>query len=1051
MNALSWWWPSLSRLNEVLLGDAEAHSPAVALAVHQRMRIRRRHYDEPIDTDRAETVDEWAIFRQLEEPVGDGCQVVLIEGKSGTGKSHVVRWLEIQLDRRARREPREDEPPPVVLPVSKGARLRDIVKQLCDRPELAGDEHAALRQQLSRAQEPVDPKDAASRLCQQLAFVCETRAGDAKRKQAEGRALTALESLQKKWGDPQQLPHLLVYNPLRPLLVDDGRPLRRLVEHLHTKAGALTPRTDQEFVDADLVFDELPDELDKRARQVLRHLEDPDERREAVRVLNDALDDAKRILLNLNPGVVQEVFKSIRRELLRQGKELILLVEDFADLSGLQREVLQAAIQTGAPGGVKTYCTLRTVLAFTDGFVSEHTVLSRAQYVYYVPNQLREDEVVEQSVRLVGAYLHAARFGAAALEKALREASDVERWMPAPPELSDADSIRLEAFGKSGNAPLFPFTRNVVERLVRDTYAGKALLYVPRDVIRDVMPRVLDHREAFERGEFPPKAFQQSRQAQLTDEQAKWVGNIKTDGATRGRLERFLRYWGSNAGAARVFGLPAPDGSNGTGEPDDVVDTFEDPGSSGSNEADGNDEKKGTGGAGGDVPPPVVEPFAAEREEFDAWRRGKDVAAPGERQTIRKAIDASLRPALGWAWRPRLSKSVFATRWQGWQEWIDVAGLRLASDAHAPLTLVSHEARNDTLVNGAVARELAAVRGAHTLKSWDVEGIEKSLAGYLAFVERHRPAVERHLLGLFCLRRWDVLPFLVDALTLTGAMLGVPNCGSSAPDEFIDALFADPPDGSFHDGDWSEKRLKPLREARASLRRLLEQEIGAFQGDADTVHGLDVARLLPFVPAPRREPAPALADPAFPLHATDADAKTITTAVSLLRDRALDTASRAELDERRKLAARVRAYLGPDLDKEALVKALGALLNELKQLDVLTEERASEMRTVVTQLKKAAVVEPLESTDRLVANDASLWQRLVSLGRNEPDIARLANTERILVKVDAFLRDHERHVAASTKIDPLDEAMATHETQLAEARRLLGGVAPATAATEEAL
>ncbi|WP_437991288.1 protein DpdH [Sorangium sp. So ce145] len=1043
MNALSWWWPPLERLNEVLLSDADAHSPAVALAVHQRMHIRRRHYDEPIETEHVQLVDERAIFEQLLEPVGDGCQVVLIEGKSGTGKSHVVRWLEIQLERHDRRQ---EYPSRVVLPVSKGSRLRDIVKQLCDRPELAGEQHAALRQQLSRAQEPVEPTDAASRLCQQLAFVCETRWREAARKQQEGRALTPLEMLQRQWGDPRQLPHLLVYNPLRPLFVEKGRPMRRLVEHLHAKAGPFTPRTEQEFVDADLVFDDLPDDLDARARRLLNHLDDPDRRSDAVRVLNDALDEAKRILLNLNLGVVQEVFKAIRHELLLQKKELILLVEDFADLSGLQKEVLQASIQTGSPGGVRTYCTLRTVLAFTDSFVEERTVLSRAQHVYYVPNQLHENDVVEQSIRLVGAYLHAARFGVAALERALREAQDAERWLPAPPEFGENESALLSAFGRSGDVPLFPFTRSVVEQLVRDTYAGKSLLFVPRDVIRDVMPRILTHREAFEQGVFPSEAFQPSKQAQLTDEQARWMRNIQTDGATRRRLEKFLLYWGSNAGAARAFGLPEPRDSDSAHTPREVRGVGGKGGAQDGGSAKNDNEKKETEAR--HPQRPRAELFANERAIFESWRTGTDIAAPAERRNIRNAIDTSLRPALGWAWRPRFSRSAFAARWHKWQEWIDVSGLRLADDAHVPLRLVGDEERSDKLANEALVRELAATRGSSSLKTCDVEGIERPLAAHLAFVERHRPVVEKHLLDVWHLRRWDVLPFLVNALALTGAILGVPNSGSSVPDDFIDALFADPPEAPLHDSAWAEKVSKPLRAVRTALRGLLEREVGAFQGDGDTVHGIDVARLLPLVPAPKSEPAALPTVPSFPTEAaSDADVTTVTTAANLLRN--ISTESSDELDARRALAARVRAHLGDDLDKDALVTALGALLRELKELGFLTEERANEMKAVVTQLKKAAVVEPLESTDRLVAKETSLWQRLVSLGRNEPDIARLANTDRILAKIDAFLQENERHLPPSTKIEPLNEALTAHDTQVAEARTRLGALA-GMGANEEA-
>lgn len=1040
MNALSWWWPTPERLHEVLLGDAEAHSGAVALAVHQPMHILRRHHDETIDTERAEVVDEAALLARLLEPVGDGCQVVLIEGKSGTGKSHVVRWLEIQLERRS------DSSTRVVLPVGKGSRLRDIVRNLCERPELEGPKHAALRQQLAGAQEPIAPKDAASRLCQQLAFVCEARAQDALKKRQQGLALTEMEELFITWGDRTQLPHLLVYNPLRPHLVEEGRPMRRLVEHLHAKANPLSPRTEQELVDSDLAFEELPEELDARAGRVLGRLQDPDRRSQAIRVLNDALDEAKRILLNLNPGVVQEVMKSIRRELLEQGKELVLLVEDFADLSGLQREVLQAAIQTGSPGGVRTFCTLRTVLAYTDGLLKESTVLSRAQYVYYVPNQVHEAQVVTQSIRLVGSYLRAARFGAAELEKAMRESRDAESWLPAAPETSDDDRKILDAFGAPNGIPLFPFTPRVIERLIRDMYAGnKALLFVPRDIIRDLMPRVLNHREAFTQGAFPPDAFRPSREAQMGDDARRWFVRVNPTGAMRRRLESFLLYWGLNRGAARAFGLSEPDSTESVPPP--PVPARQ--GSPQSTRSLRGIEPTDAGiGPGQPAQRLALDLFADDRKRFEDWRAGIEVASLPERRRIRNAIEASLRPALAWAWCPRSEKaSAVGTRWKEWQEGIDIAGLRLASDAPVPLTLVSPEEREDRLANEALVKELVAVCGSAQIKTWDVDGIEEHLAAYLAFVERHRPAVERHLIGFWNLRRWDALPFLVIALATTGAILGVPNSGSSVPEEFIDALFADPPEAGPNESAWCRDVSTPLRSLRASLRDLLEREVGAFQGDGATVHGIDAARLRPFVPAPKSEPA-ALPDvPSFPPGAgSNADIKAILETARILGQ--LDRASIAELNTRRALAERVRAQVGSRADKDALVGALGSLLQELAPLGAVAEDQANEVRATITALKKAALVEPLESTDGLASSEASLWQRLASLGRNESDFGRLANTDRILSRIDTFLREHETRLSGGTKIDPLDEALAAHEAQLAEARTLLGSLAEAVAPGE---
>jgi hypothetical protein len=1024
MNGLLWWWPTQERLNEVLISDAEAHSPAVAIAVHQRMHILRRHYNELIDTRNAEPVDESALLARLVEPVGDGFQVTLIEGKSGTGKSHVVRWLEIQLARRSDREAR------VVLPVSKGSRLRDIVKKLCDRPELAGPEQEALRDQLRQAQQPIEAEDAAARLCNQLAYVCEQRAREAIAKVERGQLLTELEQLQKKWGQPGQLPHILVYQPLRPLLIGPKGPMRRLVEHLHTATGALDTRAESEFVATDLLFEELPDELDKRARVVLSQLEEEGPRAEAVRVLNDGLDEAKRILLGLNPGVVREVFASIRRSLLTQEKELVLLVEDFADLSGMQREVLQASIETGMAGGVKTQCTLRTVLAFTDGFIhKEQTVLSRAQHVYYVPSNLDDDHVLEQSVRLVASYLRAARIGSRELERAMREAAGTENWLPEPPTPSANEATLLKAFDDSEGISLFPFSRSVVHQLVRDHYEGaRTLLFVPRDIIKEIMPRVLHHREAFERGVFPTEAFQPNAGAQLTNEQSDWLRRVNATGAMRGRLERFVLYWGLNAGAARAFGLPEPDAtaplealaprrpSHPATTPPSRVNSPPPI-------------------APAPAPSPAVELFAHEQRLFDTWRT-TDVAAPAERNRIRSAIDESVRPTLAWAWTPRIDPSaLFGSRWGRWHEAVDVAGLRLASDVTA-LTLVTTEERADRITNESLARELTAILGARSLRNWDSEGIEPHLAAHLSFIERHRPAVERRLLAVWHSRQWNALPFLVSAVAMTGAVLGVPNAGSSDAAQFIDSLFAEPPPEK-SDSDWGRNILTPLRELRKSLCELLEREVGAFQGTGKTAHGVDAARLRPFVPLPKGEVGPLPALPVFPKGAdADPDIKTIERARDLLAT--LESRSMGEISARQAAAARIQTFLGhEDASKEALLATLGSLLTALKKLHAVTDEDANEYGKAVTALRKERVIESYRAASSLVARDAPFWERLVSLGKNEADAGPLAKTDALLQQLDSFLERQDRLIRGGDCVDPLEEAENAHAFQLARLRALL--------------
>src|SRR5262249_32674379 len=132
-------------------------------------------------------------------------------------------------------------------------------------------------------------------------------------------------------------------------------------------------------------------------------------RSDVATVLNAALDDAKRQVLGLETSI-SELFDEVRRQLLAEGKELGLLIEDFAVLSGLQKELLQVVIREGFRDGRQVYCTLRTALAYTEGaasFLFDDTYRSRAKAEWLVPETgASSDKDLDRVVRLVAAYLN---------------------------------------------------------------------------------------------------------------------------------------------------------------------------------------------------------------------------------------------------------------------------------------------------------------------------------------------------------------------------------------------------------------------------------------------------------------------------------------------------------------------------------------------------------------------------------------------------------------------------------------------------------------------
>ena len=90
------YWPDTREVRRCIKTEAEELSDAVLMAVHEPMKLERLAAG---DTQ-ADLVDE----SELLEHVIRNNRPTPIIGQSGFGKSHVIRWLDINLRRRGANE-----------------------------------------------------------------------------------------------------------------------------------------------------------------------------------------------------------------------------------------------------------------------------------------------------------------------------------------------------------------------------------------------------------------------------------------------------------------------------------------------------------------------------------------------------------------------------------------------------------------------------------------------------------------------------------------------------------------------------------------------------------------------------------------------------------------------------------------------------------------------------------------------------------------------------------------------------------------------------------
>lgn len=592
-------------VGDTIKTDAASPAASTLLAVHHPGHIREARGGRAVPDER---VTEEHVLRALLE-ADERLTLVPIIGDSGTGKSHLIRWLRARLEDDAERRV-------VYLPRS-GTSLRGLIELLLD--QLGTGEEAAevtnLREELARAFGTANESQLPSRLLDAMARQLEEIADEP----GEGKAG------RRRRGLAAQLPALLYDYELRKFwLAEDG-----IIERFVRQATLGAPEDDEgdgdgfAFLAADMPDDRSVDDvaaLGQQARDALRTVHSSLEMREdAARLASEALSRAVPEVFGLAGSItLSQVFRNARTVLLERGEELVILIEDLTKLQGVDRELLNVLLDPVEEAGVQVLCTLRVAIAVTTGYYRsiDETFKTRAEatgttFTLDAPyGESTAGWTSEEVADFASRYLNATRVGAAGLEDAYQAASAEERggraWVPRGCDGCDHVSICHESFGHVEGRGLYPFNRAAL-----DTMASAVLdqEFNPRSVLKQVLfPVLAHHGSEIPAGRFPSRALER----EFPD--APPLPATAATGAApypdRDRREVLLRFWGGNP--AQVTDL-------GPG----IHEAFELPGIGTRVEPPKPEPEPGPGpGPGPEPPPPPPPPPASGVEE---WANGRDM------------------------------------------------------------------------------------------------------------------------------------------------------------------------------------------------------------------------------------------------------------------------------------------------------------------------------------------------------------------------------------------------------------------------------------------
>lgn len=995
--------PIHEEVNRCIKLEAEAVSDEVLLAVHQKFPLAYAKIgpDGKVANESKQLANEEDLLRHLLGSAPSGSLVVPITGASGVGKSHLIRILDARLRRLSNASSY------LVIRIPKSASLRRVVELILEAEPLQGNNYDLVRAEFEKALIDLPLTEAVIRFQAELKIALGDYAAQLHQELLQS---PTDEMLKRRLYFARGLPLLLTDATTVSYFNEEVLPriIHRPVEGLTDMKVSHDP-TDSQFKPAD--FD-LPEKVDisraaidvKRFFTSIRSSVGVEGKVIAAYVLNKVVDQSTRQLYQLNQSLggktLSEVIGDIRRLLFLEdpNKELIILVEDFAALIGIQDTLAKILIQHGVMDGQRTLATIRSVIAVTDGYLAgRDTLATRAGREWVVESRLQsEAEVLLRTRRLVASYLNAARHGEVALKRIYREAktnapSENHGWgVPIFTDESGEDETALTAFGDLDGIPLFPFTINAIDCLARSALtAGNALVFTPRFIIDYVIRIVLlDSHNAYSKNQFPPPSITGKSYAA---EVAQWLTVQPITADVKKRYERFISIWGNNPknindirsipiAVFEAFDLPLPnieyikDVDAATKKISPIVGTPPETAPS----PDGNSQK-----------------IQTYHDALERWVQNDTRLEQWIANDIRKSIATLMNQRIDWNAERCLKQDVSANKFS-----IPNAGGENKLDAD-PIKLAMTTEDSEGRLRGDL---LALLRYVNVYqKSTNYDKIEDDLARVGNIIDRLRPQV-------IARSRIDTnrqMKTAIALLALNGCLLGLIEKGRT-PMAVSSFLFGDVNAlGDLIDiapkafKDWRQLQRDAF-ELREVLIQLVLETSGCFQGTGKTPHGVDIVGILECYPDESN-----IAD----LSDLSELSTELRQKLMVMRPPAISAHLKLVLDVAKKTQVLAATELGAEFNKQAVVDTVKAIATNLREMGVWSTNDISFSANMFIGLcdtfRTSAVKEALNGIVDLFASTEEPANRLKQISR----LAQLPLES--LLTADQFINDAKRVIRAA--------------------------------------
>lgn len=462
-------------------------------------------------------------------------QLIIVDGSSGSGKSHFIRWIEAKLSAL-------DSKNDVVLMIRRSDNtLKGTIKQFLNIEEVKNIKNKDIYERLVRANQNVTEQKFKYEIYHK--FLVEIADDE--------------ESLLSS-SDRKNFRELLSSSEFEERMLMPGGPIERIYSKIVDSNNQSEEDVIALFELDDFVLDydfnmKLKNNASKKAVKMANKLlpEDdgtfPDDEcnpKIIVEYMNSKVEPVIRACAGLEPGDFQQIFREIRQELYLQGKNLILLVEDITSCTGINKDLLDALIVEHTGENAKdNMCRLVSVIGTTTEYFKEF----RSNYLDRITTMVTiEDGSIgnnqDDLIQFVAKYLNVISLSEESISKWYADgALDSEYPVHTESEVEKWDYYTYH--GKK--ISLYPFTKRAIINLYNGIDVHKTPRYIIRKIIEPAIDNVIQDKAMFPR-------FLLSRKPNLSFEVVDRIKSIvanmnisETEKNTLNeRVMAILSYWG---------------------------------------------------------------------------------------------------------------------------------------------------------------------------------------------------------------------------------------------------------------------------------------------------------------------------------------------------------------------------------------------------------------------------------------------------------------------------------------------------------------------------